>query len=126
MRIVTFRPSDTRGTECAVSVLVGEAGGVVPNLNRWRSQLGLPPLMEADIASLETLEILGVRATFMECTGPQQNLDAPPPALLGLICPLPTYTVFVKMMGPAPEVHGERDRFMAFVQSLYFDEAEHP
>ncbi len=125
MRLATYVPDGALDTECVATVLTGEAGGVFPNLNRWRGQLGLPALTDEESAALVLLDLLGSQAVYMECTGAPVG-----PAstsgdymLLGLVCPLPAYTVFVKMTGPAEEISEEKEHFMAFVKSLHFEES---
>jgi hypothetical protein len=41
--------------------------------------------------------------------------------MLGLICPLPERTLFVKLVGPAATVRAERERFEEFCRSLRFE-----
>ena len=40
--------------------------------------------------------------------------------MLGVVCPLPTHTVFVKMVGPADAVQAEKEEFIVFCRSLEF------
>ena len=72
MRLVTFactpeggaaaaQPGSPEGSvECYVAELGGMGGGVAANFNRWRGQLGQPPLKDADIAALPRITVLGV------------------------------------------------------------------
>lgn len=129
MRLATYLPEGTSRVECVVSILAGEAGGVLPNLNRWRGQLGLPPLGEADMDSLATMEVLTSTAVYMECSGVPPGTGESGDTeymLLGVVCPLSGYTLFLKMTGPTEEVAREKDRFLAFVESLYFEETLEP
>jgi len=41
-----------------VTALPGAGGGLLPNLNRWRRQLGLPPLASPDQADLNLIDML--------------------------------------------------------------------
>ncbi len=129
MRLATYLPEGTGSVECVVSILAGEAGGVLPNLNRWRRQLGLPPLGEADKDSLASMEVLNSTAVYMECIGVPPGTGESGDTeymLLGVVCPLSGYTLFVKMTGPTEEVAREKDRFLAFLESLHFEETLEP
>lgn len=48
--------------ECSITVLPGEAGGARANIDRWRTQLGLAPLDDAQYTGLETIALLGTQA----------------------------------------------------------------
>jgi hypothetical protein len=111
MRIVTLTPKDRPGVECYVTVLSARGGGLEANVNRWRDQLGQPPLTADAIAKLDKVTVLGQEARFVE-------IDAGANGLLGLVCDVGTHTVFVKMTGPMEALRAERERFLAFCRSL--------
>jgi hypothetical protein len=50
MRYATLTPPVQGKAEVSVIRLPGPAGGELANVNRWRNQIGLPPLDEADLA----------------------------------------------------------------------------
>ncbi len=119
MRLVTFHPEGTEHTECFVTFLVGPAGGIVANVNRWRAQLGLGPLTEDNVAALPRLEMLGEEAVFVnikDLSGTQE--------MYGVICPVPEGLLFVRMVGLVEEMEAERERFEAFCRSIQFVDAE--
>lgn len=122
MRLATMVPEGTTATECVLSVLSGNAGGIIPNLNRWRGQIGLGPLTESETQALSKVPVLGVDAVYMACSG-QVPGASESIMLMGIVCPLPEYTVFLKMTGPAKEMDGEERHFLTFAQSLHFEEA---
>jgi hypothetical protein len=121
MRLATFTPEDAARTECYVTVLDGTAGGILQNVNRWRAEMQLDPLAEADLAALPTLQVLGAASPLLEIEGTFRGMrgetveDA---LMLALICPLADYTVFVKLVGPADEARGAREGFVALCESL--------
>lgn len=126
MRLATFFTNTLKDAECTVSVLAGEAGGVIPNLNRWRAQMGLAPLTEEETVRLASFDLLGSQATYMECMAALSRADGQPAneqMLLGVICPLGTETLFIKMTGPAESIIKEKDNFMSFVESFHFEGA---
>lgn len=124
MRLATFFTNTLKDAECTVTVLAGEAGGVIPNLNRWRAQMGLAPLTEEETVRLASFDLLGSQATYMECMAALSPADGHPAneqMLLGVICPLGTETLFIKMTGPAESIIKEKDNFMSFVKSFHFE-----
>lgn len=72
MRYATFR-INTRDQPLDLSVtsLGPEAATLLPNVNRWREQLGLGPIGEAELGSVVTRrEIEGAPVSFVDLTGP--------------------------------------------------------
>ena len=68
------------------------------------------------------MPVLGAEAVVVEMGGNfrdgmsgRQVADA---VLLGVICQLPTHSLYIKMTGPAVEVQAEREHFLAFCKSL--------
>ena len=55
------------GAEASVNVssLAGDGGGLLPNVNRWRAQLGLAPETEASLANSATITASGGTATLV-------------------------------------------------------------
>ena len=125
MRIADFRFGDEAQGECYVSHLPGTAGGIAANVNRWRKQMGLGDLTEAEIASLPAIRLLGAPATLVDMEGTYQGMRDPQPKpgsrLLGAILSLGEMSIFVKMVGPAELVEQERDRFRSFCESIQFN-----
>ena len=119
MRVVTFGAGTQ--TECYVSVLPGEAGGLAPNLNRWRGQLGMGPLDEAGIAALPKLKLFGQDVPIVEAAGTYGDMQGQTHqgyAMLGAIGRKGDSSVFVRMIGPEAEVKAERERFIFFAGTL--------
>lgn len=50
MRVATLTPPGAGKAEATVIRLPGPAGGELANVNRWRNQIGLPPLTEPQLA----------------------------------------------------------------------------
>jgi hypothetical protein len=126
MRVVTFTAGPNEEAECYVTILSAGGGGTTANINRWRAQMGQPPLEEAAVSALPVLEVLGksspwveVRGAFTSASGAATD-DA---LLLGLVCPADAFSVFVKMTGPATVVEAQRDAFLAFCTSLIWSPA---
>ena len=102
-----------------VSSLAGDGGGLLPNINRWRGQLGLAPATET---VLPTIDVSGVKATLIEFSG-TDGRTGKPAQLVGLILPLNGQTWFYKLMGDADVVAQQKDAFIKFVQSAKYPDA---
>lgn len=63
MRVATYKLAG--GAECSVVSLEGAAGGDLPNVNRWRGQLGLP----------EAGSLQGISSTMNTPIGPATVVD---------------------------------------------------
>lgn len=118
MRLATYT---TGGCECYITTLSGLAGGVAANINRWRRQMGQPPLSEEELAALPTLNVLGRETPFVTIAGAYTGMsgeERPGYLMYGMVCPLEGETVFAKMIGPEAQMRAEADRFAAFCESL--------
>jgi hypothetical protein len=121
IRMANFLVAGHPDMECYLAVLVGAAGGVEANVNRWRRQMGQPDLAPEEIASLESMEMLGSSSFYIEIEGDFEDMTGqskPGYRMLAVICPLPDKTVFVKMTGPAEAVLKEKAHFMEFCATL--------
>jgi len=120
MRLVSF--SIGKATECYVTVLEGAAGGLEANVNRWRQQMGQPPLDAAALAALPAVPMLGGSGRLVQIRGDFTGMDGATrhgSMLIGALCEMGAQTVFVKMTGPEAEVRTEQSRFEAFCRSLH-------
>jgi hypothetical protein len=119
MRVVTFQVAQE--SECYVTLLGGEGGGLVPNLDRWRGELGLAPTTPEEVAAMERVPMLGRDAIVFEGVGTFSSMGGAPRddfAIFGAICMRGADSVFVKMVGPSAEVLPRRDEFIRFLSSM--------
>src|SRR5262249_32600143 len=67
-----FRVSDGGKTaQITVTPLVGEAGGLLANVNRWRGQIKLGPIDEAQLRKdVRPVEVAGQPASYFDLLGP--------------------------------------------------------
>jgi len=108
------------GAEVTVSMLGGSAGGLLPNVNRWRGQLNLGPVDEAGLAALESpIKAGSIDATLITLEGTDLR-SGTPAKMLAVVVPLSTETWFFKMTGPIPVVDAQASRFRAFVNDARF------
>jgi hypothetical protein len=110
------------GDSAKVSVLrlLGDGGGLLRNVNRWRSlDLKLGPVDEGELGKVaQTLEVAGSRASYFDLGGP----DAPTrQQVLGVMLTRAGSTWFFTMKGPAALVSRQKPAFEAFVKSVRFD-----
>ncbi|MFN0241975.1 MAG: hypothetical protein ACKVWV_03715 [Planctomycetota bacterium] len=112
-RVVSYAVDAERETECYVTVLAGDAGGLLANVNRWRKQIGLDEHTAERTASYETITMLGGEAHVVEFTSADGK-----GLLLGALYFAPERSVFVKLNGPSERVAAQREAFRAFCRSI--------
>ena len=116
MRFATLKAPVEGELDISVVVLGGSAGGEAANVNRWRGQIGLPPLDEAAVARVrKTLNSkAGTVAVFDFTSG-----SAPKRRVVGGLLPAPDgRTWFLKMAGDPVAVAKARPRFLQLLGSL--------
>ncbi len=108
------------GAEITVSAFPGSTGGVLANVNRWRGQVGLAPVDEAEANKHATsLDVMGGRAMLVDVSG--KNAKTGQPArLIGVIVPREGQTWFYKLMGNPGVAEREKSAFLKFVQSVRY------
>ncbi len=108
------------GAEVTVSAFPGSTGGVLANVNRWRGQVGLAPVDEAEANKHATsLDVMGGRAMLVDVSG--KNAKTGQPArLIGVIVPREGQTWFYKLMGDPGVAEREKSAFLKFVQSVRY------
>jgi hypothetical protein len=120
MRFATLKPPVPGQLDASVVVLPGPAGGELANVNRWRGQIGLPPLDEQGLAA--------ARKVTRTKAGPLKVYDfssegAPRNRVVAGLIEAEGNTWFVKMSGEADAVGRARTDFMQLLGSLRFDES---
>jgi hypothetical protein len=102
--------------EVNVSSLEGDGGGLAPNVNRWRGQLGLPP---AEKIATTSFDVPGGKASVVDFSGNNPR-NGKPGRLIGAIVPIGGQTWFYKLMGDTDVVAAQKDAFTKFVQSAKY------
>ena len=106
--------------EITVSQLGGAAGGMLPNVNRWRGQLNLAPIDQATLDTLITSVKAGsVDASLLRMEGTEMQRGTPA-RMVVVVVPLPGETWFFKMTGPIPLVEAREAEFIAMVNAARF------
>ncbi len=122
MRLGSFKVdgSDATSADVSVTAFPGDAGGLAPNINRWRGQLQLPPLDEDQLRqSIQRTEVEGVQTDLVDI---QTTENAPKPSrILGAVLETPDRTWFVKMTGSPALIESQHQKFLDFVKSFRFN-----
>ena len=101
--------------EMTVSVLSGDGGGLLPNINRWRGQINLPPLEPESLGNVTRQLDLDDewKGILADMTGGQSRV-------LVAIVSVGEETWFYKMTGAPGAVEKEMEAFTNFVHSVQY------
>jgi hypothetical protein len=117
MRLATLKPPVQGKIDVSVIMLPGTAGGDLANVNRWRGQIGLPPVDEAGREKIreEVKAKAGVVSLydFANEAGDKQRMLAGSLFVDGR-------TWFIKMVGDGSAVASARKDFVSLLGSLHF------
>lgn len=103
-----------------VSTSVGDGGGLLPNVNRWRGQLGLGSWSDADLQkNAQEIEVLGGKATYLELSGTDSNTEKPA-MTLGAKVVRAGNTWYFKLMGEPKLVAAQKENFLTFVKGVKY------
>ena len=95
----------------SMTVLQGDGGGLLSNVNRWRGQLGLEPVEEGDLKDmLKPVETLGDEALLVDLTGTSKRSQLEE-RMIGVIAPQGELTWFYKLMGTPDLVEKSQEDF---------------
>jgi len=118
MRLGSFSvSSDAGNADISVIAFPGEAGGLLPNINRWRGQLGLAPVAEGDLPGATTAldGAGGLHFTVVDLSG---QAAGAPARMLGAILSFDGQTYFFKLTGPDALVAREKTAFLDFLKTV--------
>ena len=116
MRLASFDVPGVGGAkgDVSISALGGGAGGLLANVNRWRGQVGLAPLDEAELAQAkETLDLGADQGVLVDLKGAEKRI-------LAVVVSRADRTWFFKLSGPDALLTKERDNFVQFVKSVKY------
>ncbi len=117
MRYASFAVSgeDGESADISVSMLPGEGGDDLGNVNRWRSQIGLQDVGAAELDSLIVpLKSQGPNILMVDMTGGKARVLAGWSRVGGR-------TWFFKMTAPEGLAGQEKPRFESFLESIQFN-----
>lgn len=119
----SFALADVEGgkADLTITVLGGVAGGLLANVNRWRGQIGLPDVDEAELAKLiRPLDGKEGSATLVDMTGERNGLKT---RIIGAAVPKRGHTWFYKIMGSEKVAEQEKAAFLKFLQTARYPDA---
>ncbi len=120
MRYATLKPPVAGRIEASVVVLPGPAGGELANVNRWRGQIGLPPLDESALASeRKTIKSKVGAVSVYDFTSDGQQKSR----LIAGLAVTNGNTWFLKMAGDDAPVAAARADFLHLLESLRLEDA---
>jgi hypothetical protein len=125
MLVAKFALSGPANAQAAVNIsaLAGNGGGPLANVNRWRGQLGLATLTDADLQTqAKALDTTAGKAVMVEMAG-TDGRTGQKALLVGVIVPQASRTWFYKLMGDGQIVEREKDAFTKFVQGAKYPDA---
>jgi hypothetical protein len=115
MRYASLKPTAAGKIDVSVTVFPGTAGGEIANVNRWRNQIGLPPVDEAALAKdRKTLKSPAGTVALFDYTSDGKEKTR----LVAAILFAGGNSWFVKMVGDAGPVTASRADFVRLLESL--------
>jgi hypothetical protein len=118
MRYATLKPAIAGHIDVSVVVLPGSAGGELANVNRWRGQIGLPPIDEPALATArKTIQTPAGTVSLYDFTSEGKAKTRMVAGLLSA----DGNSWFIKMVGDADPVGSSRADFIRFLETLRFD-----
>jgi hypothetical protein len=109
--------------QITVSAFPGDVGGLLANVNRWRGQVNLPPISEADLPNaVARFETKAGNADLVELAG-TNAMAGRTARLICVVLRRGGQTWFFKIMGDKTVVAREKDAFLKFVQSAKLPDA---
>lgn len=101
--------------DLSITAFPGDVGGELANVNRWRGQVQLGPISEADLPNeVQRLESNGLTLTIVDVKGTGAN----PQHILGALVPYEGATWFIKLSGPDNVVGPAKPAFLAFLKTV--------
>ena len=119
MRVASFELPKTDGkAEATVVALPGDVGGELANVNRWRGQIALPPIAEADLPASRATVKSRLGAIFVyDFTGSGEKKTR---LVAGMIQVSGTMWFF-KLMGDERAVAAAKPAFLKLLEGLKND-----
>lgn len=119
MRVATLIPPAAHGkAEASVAAFPGDVGGELANVNRWRGQVALPPMTEADLPDArKTVRCRLGQVLVYDFTG----AGARPSRLVAGMIKVGGATWFFKLSGDADAVAADKPAFLELLQGLTND-----
>ena len=124
MRFATLTAGEGENAlEVSIIRLAGSAGGVGPNINRWRTQVGLEMVSDSEAAASATeIKARGTTGFLVDLTGPtDEDKEWEASRMLAAIFPADDSAWFIKTMTTASTIEKYKSAFVALCESVRFD-----
>jgi len=118
MQVAKFSVPDKGAAKAdvTISVFPSSTGGSLANVNRWRGQVGLPPVDETELPKLITkLDEKNSDSILADMSGTSVKTGKPA-RLIGAIVPRDGQWFFYKLMGDPDAVAAQKDAFVSFAK----------
>lgn len=101
-----------------ITILEGSGGSLIPNINRWRGQIGLKSITGTDVKKITNTgkSPLG-EFNWFEISNKKNNLS-----MITAIISLKNKTIFIKLLGDHNTIISNKDSFFEFVKSIHKNE----
>ncbi len=111
-----IKGANNTSADLSITAFPGDVGGDLANINRWRGQIQLDPLIASSLPSQITiLGVAGLELKYVDMA----NLDLEAPQrILGAIVSYEGNTWFFKLMGPDTLINAEKPGFIAFLKTI--------
>lgn len=115
MRYASFNAgANENKIDISVVMFPGDGGSDIDNVNRWRGQIGLPPMSESSVTSqLGTLKASDATFATVDIAGANART-------LAAWTRRGDHVWFFKATGPSSAVEKEKTKFVKFIESVRF------
>jgi hypothetical protein len=124
MRVGSFLATASNGQKADISVvpLSGDAGGDLANINRWRGQINLDPITDAELPQMsEKITPAGRPMILVDFVSHDLEIDNKyPKRLVAAIYKQGTRSWFFKMTGEDKAIQEIKPAFLKFLKTLQF------
>lgn len=115
--------SGTHKVEVTGMQLPGQVEALLPNVNRWRRQVQLGQITQADLEKMiKPLPVAGTDGSYVELVGPEGA--KPRLAMLAVLATLDGKSWLFRMIGDADLALREKQHFEGFVRSVKLPSAD--
>ncbi len=118
LRKAAFTVTDgDQKAEITVIALAASGGERLPNVNRWRGQIGLGELTAEELsATMKPIDVGSLKGDYVLLTG--DGKAAKPQTILGVIVEKDDLAWFIKLQGDSQLAKAQEANFEKFVKSL--------